>query len=101
MSTLTQLILRIIILINKQSVYKPGSFLRFHSKRKKMKLLPAFALASTVSAGAGIAMLVGENFDRVVMHRDTRGYWDFPFGGEESYDKSHKVRLTNFSIFLK
>jgi len=58
-----------------------------------MKLLPAFALASTVSAGAGVAMLVGENFDRVVMHRDRRGYWDFPFGGEESYDKSHKVRL--------
>ena len=57
-----------------------------------MKLLPAFALASTVSAGAGVAMLVGENFDRVVMHRDRRGYWDFPFGGEESYDKSHKVR---------
>ena len=56
-----------------------------------MKLLPAFALASTVSAGAGVAMLVGKNFDRVVMHRDRRGYWDFPFGGEESYDKDHKV----------
>ena len=44
MSTLTQLILRIIILINKQSVYKPGSFLRFHSKRKKNETFTSFCI---------------------------------------------------------
>ena len=64
-----------------------------------MKLLPAFALASSVSAGAGVIMLVGDNFDRVVMHRDRRGYWDFPFGKDESYDRSRKVNFIRRSGF--
>ena len=64
-----------------------------------MKLLPAFALASSVSAGAGVIMLVGDNFDRVVMHRDRRGYWDFPFGKDESYDRSRKVNFIRRSEF--
>merc|ERR1719427_1816179 len=55
-----------------------------------MKLIFLSGMVSLASAGAGVVMLVGKNFDRVLLHRDTRGYWDFPFGGEESYDKSHK-----------
>ena len=65
-----------------------------------MKILPIFALASVVSAGAGVIMLVGRNYDRVVLHRDRRGYWDFPFGGRESYDRSQKVSYFSFCCHI-
>lgn len=56
-----------------------------------MKLFAYSSLIAMASAGAGTIMLVGRNFDRVVLHKDRRGFIDFPFGGEENYDKDRKA----------
>ena len=48
---------------------------------------------------AGI-ILLNASKDRVFILKDRRNFWDFPFGGVESYDKDIKGRLNEkfFSI---
>ena len=57
------------------------------------------------SEGAGILMLVlsphesmeDGDYDRVLMVKDRRGFWDFPFGTRERGESS-KVSFLNWSF---